>query len=75
MTMAAVLLLEVGGHNSDGEDDSAEAEGPVEANSARLNRILDQLGVKEACQDPVVGTQHQVLPVVLPEPEKAPEVN
>ena len=47
VVMAAVLLLEVGGRNSDGEENAGEIEGPVEADLARPKRILDEVGLKE----------------------------
>lgn len=47
VVMAAVLLLGIGGRNSDEEKNTGEVEGPVEADLARPKRILDEIGMKE----------------------------
>ena len=46
VAMAAVLLLEIGGPHSDGEENAAQTKGPVEADLVRTKRILDEVGVK-----------------------------
>lgn len=47
VVMAAVLLLEIDGHNSDKTDNEGKIEDGAEADLTRSRRILDEVGLKE----------------------------